>query len=137
MASGSSQTANKDLLKEAFRNIIEAPVVDEKQIARYFSQDYIQHVDGKTINYTQFVSHIHTQRKTLASIKVTFLNVVSEGDTVFSNHLIRAHTKDGRILHGKVIGEFTIRDGKITGCDELTHIVGGTEEDQDLGSRHE
>lgn len=133
----SSQADNANILKEAFHNIIEADVVDDNQIARYFSKDYVQHVDGKTINYDQFVSHMHTQRKTLMSIKVTFLNVVSKGDIVFTNHIITAHTKDGRVLQGKVIGEFTIKDGQIIACDELTYMINRTEEDRDLGSRHE
>lgn len=126
---------NKEIIRSAFRDIFGSDKVDEAKVALYFSPEYIQHVDGKTINYAQFIKHLHEQRKTLASIKVTFLTIASEGDIVFSNHLITATKHDGAELQGKVIAQFTVKDGKIVGCDELTLMLTGSKKDKDLGSR--
>jgi hypothetical protein len=32
---------------------------------------------------------------------------------------------DGNEIQGKVVAQFTIRDGRIVGCDELTHMIVG------------
>lgn len=130
------QEAHKELIKKAFRNTVEAQTLDDEQIARYFDASYIQHVDGTTIGYKQFVDHLYAQRKTVSSMKITFLNLACEGDIVFSNHTVTILKKDGTTIKAKVLAQFTIKDNKIIACDELTHIVGGTQQDKDLGSRH-
>jgi hypothetical protein len=45
--------------------------------------------------------------------------------------IVTARTKDGRTLQVKVIARFTIKKGKIAVCDELTHVMNGTEKDKD------
>jgi len=137
---GSDMTAiaekNKELIKQAFRHIIEAETVDEKQIARFFSPDYIQHVDGHTIGYDEIVRHLYEQRRTIAAMEVNFLALAGEGNLVFTNHVVSARRKDGGRIKVKVIAQFTFQGDKIVSCDELTHMISGRAEDKDLGSRH-
>ena len=50
--------------------------------------------------------------------------MISEGDK-YSGGKVKA----------KVIALFVIKDNKIVLCDELTHVIAGSSEDRDLGSR--
>ena len=127
---------NKEVIKAAFRAAFDSDTVREEAVTRYFSRDYIQHVDGKTIGYVQFIEHLRAQRETIASFHIEFLAMASEGDIVFTNHKVRAVKKDGNEIEAKVIAQFTVCNGQIIACDELTRMVAGSEEDRDLGSRH-
>lgn len=39
-------------------------------------------------------------------------------------------------VKAKVHALFTIEDGQLTSCDELTYLLEGSKEDENLGSRH-
>ena len=54
---------------------------------------------------------------------------------MFTNHHATALKPDGSEVKMHVIAEFRVRDGKIYYCDELTHMLSGSESDKDLGSR--
>jgi len=127
---------NKELVMTAFRDIFESEQFDIEVVARYFSSDYIQHVDGATIDYEQFIKHLKEQRIAVASFHVSFLSIASEDNIVFTNHLVTAIKKDGGKIKVKVMAQFTVKDGKIVACDELTHMLSGADEDRNLGSRH-
>ncbi|SQI32658.1 Uncharacterised protein [Serratia plymuthica] len=43
--------------------------------------------------------------------------------------------RDGGRSLVKVLAHFTVRDGKICACDELTQLLEGEHGDRDLGSR--
>lgn len=126
---------NKILLKNAISDIFDGDTVDENVVAKYFSKDYIQYVDGKTLDYQQFIEHLHTQRKTVYNIRFTFEHLVSEGDKVVSIHYPEADKRSGGRIKAKVIALFIIKNNKIILCDELTHLIVGDKEDHDLGSR--
>lgn len=127
---------NKELVRLAFRNVIEATSVDSGEIERYFSTQYVQEVDGKTLHFEEFVAHVKKQKETVASAKVDLIALISEGDVVFSNHEVNVLKKDGSRAKFKVIAQFLVRDGRIAACDELTRMIEGEKSDRDLGSRH-
>ncbi|ASZ14967.1 nuclear transport factor 2 family protein [Chitinophaga pendula] len=126
----------KTLIKNLFEAVIEGPVHEEKIIQRYFSTDYVQHVDGKVLDYATFVAHMQALKAATQQLKVTFKALAEEGDTVFTNHEVIAEKKDGSSSRSQVIAEFRVRDGKVYYCDELTHLISGDATDRDLGSRH-
>ena len=125
---------NKDFIKNAFAEIYKGDAVDETVVAHYFSKDYIQHVDGKTLNYQQFVDHLYAQRKAIYNVTITFEHLISEGDKVVSIHYPTADKFSGGKIKAKVIALFVIKNDKIVLCDELTHLIEGSSEDRDLGS---
>lgn len=129
-------TDHKALIKALFQAVIAHPLHDESIIQTYFSTDYIQHVDGKVLDYATFVVHMQTLKAATKRMTVTFKALAAEGDTVFTNHEVEAEKADGTIIRSQIIAEFRIRAGRVYYCDELTHLISGTAEDRDLGSRH-
>ncbi|XAG69645.1 hypothetical protein MRM75_01125 [bacterium 19CA06SA08-2] len=51
-----------------------------------------------------------------------------------STHVVRATRHDGLPLVCKVSGLFTFRDGKICQTDEVTCLLTGSAQDEDIGS---
>lgn len=127
---------NKQIIQDAFRDVIENTSAGEEMISQYFSKDYRQFVDGKQLNYDQFVAHMKAQKLAIKSVKVSFENMLSDGDKVSTVHIVDAVKKDGSIIKVKVIAMFQIDQGKIMLCDELTYFIKGNDVDRDLGSRH-
>jgi predicted SnoaL-like aldol condensation-catalyzing enzyme len=126
----------KNFVKEIFKNTIENMDATEETYAQYFSQDYIQHVDGKTLNYTDFIAHMKAQKNVIKSAKVTFKHIITEGDTVATVHIVNGIKKDGGAIEAQVNALFKIQNKKVVLCDELTHLIKGEKSDRDLGSRH-
>lgn len=130
------QYAGKNLIRNLFNEVLGAPTVDISIIEKYVDPSYVQKVDGVTLNYEDFIQHMRKQKTIIASVSVEFLAIVEEGDTVFTNHIVTATKKDGSALKTKVIAQFTIQNNRLVGCDELTHLLAGSKEDRDMGSRH-
>lgn len=128
--------AGKNLIRNLFNEVLGAPTVDISIIEKYVDPSYVQKVDGVTLNYEDFIQHMRKQKTIIASVSVEFLAIVEEGDTVFTNHIVTATKKDGSALKTKVIAQFTIQNNRLVGCDELTHLLAGSKEDRDMGSRH-
>ena len=126
---------NKQLIQQVFKEVMENLSVDPEIIGRFFSQDYIQHVDGKVLNYADFVRHMNALAGATATLTISVHTIVAEGEIVFTNHHVDGYLKNGKRVEGQVIAEFRVRDGKICSCDELTRMVAGGDEARDLGSR--
>lgn len=126
----------KQLIQTALHEVVENMNASEETIARYFSKDYIQKVDGKILNYAELVAHMRVQKAALMSAKVTIQYLITEGDFVASLHVVDAIKKDGSPVQVQVNAIFKIQEGKIVLCDELTHLIQGSHADRDLGSRH-
>ncbi len=129
-------SAEKAVVIGLLRDVFEKKDVDEATINRYVSPNYVQHVDGKTLNYASFLAHIKKQKQIIDSLQFSFISMLHEGKTVFSNHEVRVIKKDGKRLKIKVIAQFTVEHGRIVACDELTHMLEGNTEDEEFGSRH-
>ncbi|MBB6111955.1 hypothetical protein SAMN05421821_11561 [Mucilaginibacter lappiensis] len=127
---------HKKLIKEIFQNIFEIPGYDEAIVKRYFSTDYVQQVDGKTLHFSEFTKHIKAVKEAIASISIIFDTIAQDNDIIFTNHRVMAITKEGRSGEVQVIAEFHIQDGQINYCNELTRQISGDPRDGDLGSRH-
>lgn len=124
----------KRLIVAIFREVVLPPTLDMGAVERYISRDYVQTVDGVTLDYAGFVEHMGKQKQVLASLTVDFLAMAEEGETVFSNHIVSATKKDGSQVRVKVIAQFVVRNGLLSRCDELTRLLSGNEADRGLGS---
>ena len=127
---------NKQALQTMFNEVFASLAYDEGTVRKHFSLDYTQTVDGKTLDFEQFCRHIRVQKQAIRSLSITFKTLAQEGDVVFSNHVARAEMVEGRTGEMHIMAEFRFQNGKITACDELTHMVSGHPQDRDLGSRH-
>jgi len=126
---------NKSLVRKMFREVIEREELDERAVARYFSPRYVQKVDGKTLDFADFVDHVRELKRTVTNLRVTFEHMVSEGNKIMDIHRVEADKRVGSKITARVISLWIIEDGKIVLCDELTHLEKGAPDDHDLGSR--
>ncbi len=126
----------KTIIKNIFKEIFEPAVYSVTAVQKYIDPAYVQEVDGKILYFKEFCQHVEVQKSHIATISFDFRTMISEGDIVFSNHIVSATTADGRSGQVRVIAEFRLKDGKLISCNELTHMISGDEKDRDLGSRH-
>ena len=131
-----STAETKAFIEEVFNNVLEDTNATERAYEKYFSKDYIQRVDGKVLNYSDFVKHMQAQKAVLKSLKITFKYIIVEGDKIATVHIVDGVKKDGGIIEAQVNAVFQIKNKKIILCDELTRMIKGAKSDADLGSRH-
>lgn len=125
---------NKAFINQLFKDVIEDLSANEKTISKYFSPSYIQHVDGHTLNYQDFLQHMIMQKSILTFVKVSIERCIVEGNKICTQHTVNAIKKNGDSIAVKVISYFEIENGKIVLCDELTHLLRGVDEDKSIGS---
>lgn len=120
----------RTVLTSAFRKDVDLTVM-----GCYFSPDYEQYVDDKFINYTDFIKHLEKVRELTQQLSIEFLQLIEEGDVVFSRHQATSTMLDGTVNVFVVFAEFHINGaGKICKCIETTRLVSGNKEHETLGS---
>jgi hypothetical protein len=124
----------KDFVKNALVDVVEDMAATEETYARYFSEKYIQYVDGKTLDYYKLISHMKAQKSILRSAKITFKHLIAEGNKVSSTHVVDAVKKNGGVIKAQVNALIELKDDKIVLCDELTFLIEGAKEDENIGS---
>ena len=127
--------SNKLLIRQMFRDVLEMDSWDERVIDRYFSPSYVQHVDGKTLDFAGFRDHVRELKKIVTNLRFTIEHMVSEGDTVMEIHRVQGAKWTGGSFAARLFSLWVIKDGKIVLCDEVTRLEQGLAEDRDLGSR--
>ncbi len=125
---------NKELVRKAFNSLFECESISRETILLYFSEDYIQCVDGNTLGVDDFIKHVFKVHEMVTACKITFQTLMAENDLVFSNHIVDAVMSNGEHLQHHVLVEFQMRDGKIIRCDELTRLQKGCASGSNLGS---
>lgn len=123
------------IVLDALQQIVASPKHQPALIAEFFCADYQQKVDGKTLDYSQFVQHMALLKQLTRSMTLTFVAVAEQGNAVLTHHQVRVVKRDGSYSLVKVLAHFTVHDGKISACDELTQLLEGGHDDRDLGSR--
>lgn len=111
------------------------PNVSSTEVGHYFHPEYQQLVDGKCLNFSEFMDHVAVLKKTLKRGKVTFEHVLVQGDHWADIHYVDAIKQDDSHVRVKVLAFYTFKDGKINRVEELTHLESGDQHDHDLGSR--
>ena len=124
----------KDFIKEIFQVMFKSANISEAVLLTIIDSKYIQHVDGKTLDFNAFYEHLKALKDKTKSIDVDFKTLVQEGNIVFSNHTVWVRMKDDSRVKMHVIAEFHIKNGKLFYCDELTALVQGDTKNKDLGS---
>lgn len=127
--------SNKNLIRQMFRDVLEMDSWDEALIDRYFSPKYVQHVDGKTLDFAAFRDHIRELKKILTNLRFTIEHMVAEGDKVMEIHRVEGERRTGGTFAVRLFSLWVIENGKIVLCDEISRLEQGKAEDRDLGSR--
>ncbi len=129
------ELALKAFMREMFTHVTESRHSTEEAISKYMSKDYVQHVNGEVFDFENFVQHMKALKTALKSIKITIDRCMVSGNGIFMIYYADCVKNNGSPVKAKIIAYFEVKDGKIILCDELTKILVGEKEDQDLGSR--
>ena len=111
------------------------PNIPARALALYFSADYRQEANGQILDFDQFLLHADALKATLETAFVQLEEVIVQGPRIADVHTVRATKKDGSTVRFKVIALYLIEDGKISNVRELTQMLEGQPEDEDLGFR--
>ncbi|PHM36435.1 nuclear transport factor 2 family protein [Xenorhabdus innexi] len=123
------------IVVNALKYMLESSSVTTADIEAYFSNDYIQVVNGNELLFHHFVSHIQVLKDTLINANIDILSIAENGNNVHTHHRVKVTKKDGANAEFEVFARFILSEGKITHCYELTRKISGDEQDDDLGSR--
>jgi ketosteroid isomerase-like protein len=132
--SNPSKDEARALIEGAFASLLD-PQQGAEALSRYFAPNYVQIVDGKLLDYDGFIDHARTLKKSLRRGRATIETIIVDGSIIADIHVIDAEKTNGDTIRMKVIAFFTVAGGKIVHVDELTHMLRGAAEDQDMGSR--
>lgn len=125
----------KVLLQQAFDCAFQGSTLDLPALARSFGADYVQHVNGQTLDRAQFVAHLQALRQSTRRIEIRFRQLIGTDNLLFSQHLAEVETLDGQRSVHQVHALFRFEHGLIVECDELTHMLSGAATSQDLAAR--
>lgn len=106
-----------------------------RDYTKYMSPNYIEHIDGKVFNFKQWLHHMNGLKHLMRSYTLTFDEIVAEKNQVATSYVVHATKKDGTKLDIRIIAIFKIKNGKMIYCDELTHVLRGSQADREIGSR--
>lgn len=126
---------NTQLVKNALNAVLGEKIGSLPTIQQYFSEQYVQIVDGKKIEFNEFVEHLQALKNVTRSITITIKSIAEGEGCVHTQHLAKAIKTDGSISEFEVFACFHLVNEKIVRCEELTRMVKGNGDDADLGSR--
>lgn len=123
----------KEWIKEALHYGFNMSTTD---YTRYMSENYLEHIDGKTFNFEQWLHHMTGIKKLMKSYELRFNEIVVEGENIAASYDVQATKINGEKLVIRVIAIFKIKDGKMVYCDELTHLLEGSDLDKHLSDKN-
>lgn len=126
---------NMNFVQQALTSVLGKEIGSVAVIEQYFSPNYIQIVDGKQIDYDEFVAHLKVLKEATNSITITIKSIAEGQNCVHTQHIAHAEKKNGEVSEFEVFACFHLLDGKIIRCEELTRMISGAKSDGDLGSR--
>jgi ketosteroid isomerase-like protein len=124
----------KKIILDDFKTVADMNA-SEADYGKHVSKDYVQKVNGETMDYQGFIDHMIALKKTVKSIRITFHEILEDGNKVVTRHTAQGVKNDNTMVEMDLIAIFEIKDGKIVSCHELTHMIKGSQKDRDLGSR--
>lgn len=108
---------------------------DDAQIRRYFAPGYVQHVDGKTLRFGEFMRHVGFLRGATKSLRFEVIDAVYAQGLLADRHRVHIVKGGGEAVEAEVLAFFRIEDGRIVELNELTQVIKGAAADREMGSR--
>lgn len=102
----------------------------------FFAPSYHQTVNGIELDYAHFVAHMAKLKHMTNAMELTILTIAQQEETVLTHHLVNISKTNGECAMTEVFASFTLKNGRILHCQELTRLISGSEEDKLLGSTH-
>ncbi|WP_148875764.1 nuclear transport factor 2 family protein [Serratia marcescens] len=130
-----TQLTPLNLVLDTLQQVIADPAHRPMQLAARFSASYRQQVDGNVLNFEQFEQHMALLKRQTRSMTLKVIAAAAKDEAVLTHHLVEVTKRDGTCSRVRVLAHFTVREGRICACDELTELLAGAPGDRDLGSR--
>ncbi len=108
---------------------------DDAQIRRYFAPNYVQHVDGKTLRFDEFLTHVAFLRSATKSLRFEVIDAVYTQGLLADRHRVHIVKESGETAEAEVLAFLRIENGRIVELNELTQVIRGEAADRELGSR--
>ncbi|WP_226571496.1 nuclear transport factor 2 family protein [Mangrovibacter yixingensis] len=124
------------LITQALEAVICSPEHNAKTIESFFAPNYQQKVNGIELDYPLFVAHMAQLKQLGKTMELHILAIAQQGNKVLTHHIVGVSKKSGGHAITEVFACFTVDNGRISGCQELTRLIEGQEEDKHLGSVH-
>jgi len=120
----------KNLLHSMYQEIFANP----DAAPRFFSEDYVQTTDGRTLSYSEFIEHIRHVISVTERIEIEVVDVIRDGNRIADRHTVRWTRKDGTrsLLEVYLFG--TLTNGRFTRVIEATRLIEGDESSRALAS---
>ena len=128
---------NIQCITRALEAVISRPEHDEQTIASFFAANYRQTVNGIELDYVRFVSHMAKLKQIAGAMELKILAIAQQENQVLTHHVVNVCKKNGERAVTEVFAHFTLENGRIVSCHELTRLISGTEDDKRLGSTHD
>ena len=109
--------------------------MDTTDYSKYMSNQYIEHIDGQTVNYQHWLHHMLDLKNMMNSYSLSFDEIVAEDNQIATSYVVHATKKDGTKLDIRIIAIFKIQNGKMIYCDELTHLLNGPTSEKNLSDK--
>ncbi len=122
-------------VRDLFDVLLEQPGFQPEHIPQHLAAHYRQEVDGQVLDLAGFTAHLAHLKTLCRSIRIEILSSAVNGNIVFTRHRADVVKHSGDTLSMLVMAEFTVENGKISACRELTHQLSGDSSDRDIGSR--
>ncbi len=108
-------------IEQALQQIVCQPEHDETLIAEYFSPHYQQWVDGKSLDFDGFVQHMAAVKAATSSVCIEIQAIAENGNEVLTHHRVSVVKPDASEAVIDVFARFTLCEGMIVRCQELTY----------------
>ncbi|KAF4448639.1 mitochondrial substrate carrier [Fusarium albosuccineum] len=103
-------------------------------LERLFAPTYTQEVDGKVLNYSEFVDHIRHLRKVITAVKVKVNQFLRDGNQLAERHTVRVEFSNKPPSEFDVFLFGTVQeDGRMLSVVETTRQTEGHDGDRNLG----
>ncbi|KAI1032538.1 hypothetical protein LB503_012643 [Fusarium chuoi] len=129
-------TSSLDKYEKGFESIfIGEPETTQVDLECLFTQDYTSIVDGKCIEFPEFVEHIQHLRQVTTAIKVQVTHFLREGNQLAERHFVTAEFSNKPPSKYEVFLFASVDEsGRIQRLVETVRQTDGLEEHKNLGS---
>ncbi|KAF5575987.1 hypothetical protein FPCIR_12832 [Fusarium pseudocircinatum] len=129
-------TSSVNKYEKGFESIfVGEPETTRADLERLFTEDYTSIVDGKCIDFPEFVEHIQHLRQVTTAIKVQVTHFLRQGDQLAERHFVTVEFSNKPLSKYEVFLFATVDEsGRIKRLVETLSQTDGLEEHKNLGS---
>ncbi|KAJ4128911.1 hypothetical protein NW768_007434 [Fusarium equiseti] len=136
MTPSTNWTSSRETLERGLESVLVGdPTTTRSDLEKFFTPNYTSLVDGKSVNFEEFVQHMEHLRKITTAISVKSTHYLCDGNQLAERHIATVEFENKPTAKFEVFLIATVNeDGRIEHLVETLRQFEGLEEDKDLGS---